>query len=66
MNIERDTVMVALFLAVLIIFGGPWVVMHAWELIAVNMFGAPELSYCAAFFGTWAMHIIFNLRVNKS
>lgn len=42
----------------LAIFLGPWVVMHAWTLIAVNMFGAPAMPYWTAFFGTWAVHIL--------
>jgi len=54
----------ALILIALVIFGGPWVVMHAWTLIAVNMFGAPVMSYWTAFWGTLAMHIIFDLNVN--
>ena len=40
------------------IFLGPWVVMHAWWLIAVQMFGAPAMPYWTAFFGTWAVHIL--------
>lgn len=54
------TVIIVLALA---IFLGPWIVMHAWSLIAVGMFGAPAMSYWAAFFGTWACAILFG---NKS
>lgn len=50
----------AIVLVALAIFFGPWIVMHAWTLIAVNMFGAPAMSYWTAFFGTWAAHIIFS------
>jgi len=67
MDFERigcGTAIGALILIVLVIFGGPWVVMHAWTLIAVNMFGAPVMSYWTAFWGTLAMHIIFDLNVN--
>ena len=57
------TVLIVLAIA---IFLGPWIVMHAWTLIAVNMFGAPAMSYWTAFFGTWAAHIIFSrMGVNK-
>jgi len=63
-DIGCGTLILALVLIALIIFGGPWIVMHAWMLIAVNMFGAPVMSYWTAFFGTWAMHIIFDLNVN--
>jgi len=41
------------------LFLGPWVVMHAWYLIAVCMFGLPAMPYWTAFFGTWAVHILF-------
>jgi len=67
MDFERigcGTAIGALILIALVIFGGPWVVMHAWTLIAVNMFGAPVMSYWTAFWGTLAMHIIFDLNVN--
>ena len=47
-------------LLALVIFLGPWVVMHAWSLIAVGMFGLPAMPYWTAFWGTWAMHIIFS------
>lgn len=50
----------------LVVFLGPWVVMHAWTLIAVNMFGAPAMSYWTAFFGTWAIHILTEQFRNKS
>ena len=49
------TVIIVLALA---IFLGPWIVMHAWSLIAVGMFGAPAMPYWTAFFGTWAVHIL--------
>ena len=50
----------------LLIFFGPWIVMHAWQLIAVDMFGAPAMPYWAAFFGTWAVHILTeNIRSDK-
>ena len=42
-----------------IVFLTPWIVQITWGMIAVNMFGAPVMSYWAAFFGTWAMHILF-------
>ena len=47
-----------IIIVALAIFLGPWVVMHAWNLIAVAMFGAPAMSYWTAFFGTWAVHIL--------
>ena len=51
----------------LAIFLGPWIVMHAWTLIAVDMFGAPAMSYWTAFFGTWAVHILTErIRSSKS
>lgn len=53
------TVILLMLLIAAIIFCAPLVVMKAWELIAVVMFKAPAMSYWAAFFGTWAMHIIF-------
>lgn len=43
----------------LVVFAGPWIVMHAWSLIAVGMFGAPAMSYWTAFWGTMAFHILF-------
>ena len=58
------TIIIVLVLA---IFLGPWIVMHAWTLIAVNMFGAPAMSYWTAFFGTWAVHVLTQqFRSNKS
>ena len=42
------------------LFIAPLVVTHAWALIAVNMFGAPVLTYWPAFWGMWALSIIFN------
>ena len=50
----------------LLLFVGPWIVMHAWTLIAVNMFGAPVMPYWTAFWGTCAAHIIFGKWSNKS
>ena len=55
-----------IILVALVIFLGPWVVMHAWTLIAVNMFGAPVMPYWTAFFGTWAAHILLSRMSNKS
>lgn len=63
-HIGCGTVIAALLLIALVVFGGPWIVMHAWTLIAVNMFGAPMMPYWTAFWGTLAMHIIFDLKVN--
>lgn len=57
------TVIVVVLLA---IFFGPWVVMHAWSLIAVGMFGAPAMSYWTAFWGTWAVHILTQQLRGKS
>lgn len=66
-NMGCGTAVAVLILIALIIFGGPWVVMHAWTLIAVNMFGAPAMSYWTAFFGTWAIHVLTeNFRIQKS
>lgn len=48
-----------------VIFGAPWIVQIAWGMIAVGMFGAPALSYWAAFMGTWALHIIFRANVSS-
>lgn len=58
----------ALIVAIIIaIFLGPWIVMHAWYLIAVCMFGAPAMPYWTAFFGTWAIHVLTQqLRSTKS
>ena len=50
----------------LVLFLGPWVVMHAWGLIAVGMFGAPAMPYWTAFFGTWAVHILLSRVSGKS
>lgn len=55
-----------LVLIAIILFLGPWVVMHAWSLIAVGMFGAPAMSYWTAFFGIWAVHILLSRMSNKS
>ena len=57
------TVIIVLALA---IFLGPWIVMHAWSLIAVGMFGAPAMSYWTAFWGTWAVHILTQQLRSKS
>ena len=43
----------------LAIFLGPWVVMTGWNMIAAGMFALPTLTYWPAFFGTWAIHILF-------
>ena len=48
-----------IILIALVIFLGPWVVMTGWNMIAAGMFAAPVMSYWPAFFGTWALHIIF-------
>lgn len=58
-DVGCGTIILLVLLIVAIIFCAPLVVMKAWELIAVVMFKAPAMSYWAAFFGTWAMHIIF-------
>lgn len=50
----------------LVIFLGPWIVMHAWYLIAVCMFGLPAMPYWTAFFGTWAVHILLQQVHSKS
>jgi hypothetical protein len=42
-----------------LIFVQPLIVVHAWSLIAVGMFGAPALSYWAAFWGMLALELIF-------
>jgi len=48
-----------IILIFLFIFAGPWVVMHAWNLIVAGMFAGPTMPYWTAFFGTWAVHILF-------
>ena len=42
----------------IVIFLGPWIVMHAWGLIAVEMFGLPAMSYWTAFWGVLAVHVL--------
>ena len=54
-----------LVVLLLFIFIGPWIVMHAWTLIAVNMFGAPAMGYWTAFWGTIAIHILFGKNSTK-
>lgn len=49
---------IVLYIAWLFIM--PLIVTHAWALIAVNMFGAPVLTYWPAFWGMWALSVIFN------
>jgi len=62
---EGAKILGLLILIAAIIFIGPWVVMTAWSMIAVDMFGLPALSYWAAFMGTWAVHIIFERMGSK-
>ena len=60
---NKNKIFVKVFIVVFFIawvFLAPLVVMHAWTLIAVNMFGAPVLTYWPAFWGMWALSIIFN------
>ncbi len=55
-------------LIVAIIFAGPAVVMTGWNMIIVDMFGGPAISYWTAFWGTWAFHIIterFGTHISK-
>lgn len=60
-------VVVAVFLLMIAwIFVAPAIVAHAWALFAVGMFGAPAISYWTSFWVTWAIHILFNFRVNTS
>lgn len=49
-------VLVAIALA---IFLGPWIVMHAWNLIVVGMFAGPVMSYWTAFWCTLAVRVLF-------
>jgi uncharacterized membrane protein len=51
-----------------IIFAGPAIVMTGWNMIVAGMFGGPTISYWAAFWGTWAFHIIterFGTHISK-
>ena len=48
----------------LLIFAGPWVVMHAWNLIVAGMFAGPAITYWTAFWGTWAVHILFEKTIS--
>ena len=41
------------------VFLGPWIVMHAWNLIVAGMFAGPTIGYWAAFWGTLAVHCLF-------
>ena len=63
-DIGCGTALLLGLIVLVVIFGAPWIVQIAWTAIAVQMFRAPALSYWAAFMGTWAMHIIFDLNVN--
>ena len=51
-------------LIALAIFLGPWIVMHAWNLIVAGMFAGPLISYWTAFWGVLAVHILFEKTVN--
>ena len=59
-------VFAVLVILALVIFGEPWVVMHAWGLIAVNMFGAPVMPYWTAFWGTLAVNTLFGHATNAA
>lgn len=53
-------VLIALIIYLVWLFIAPFIVTHAWMLIAVNMFGAPVLTYWPSFWGMWALSVIFN------
>lgn len=50
---------IAILFFIVWLFIAPLIVVHAWTLIAVGMFGAPVLTYWPAFWGMWALSIIF-------
>ena len=52
-------VLIALIIYLAWLFIAPFIVVHAWTLIAVGMFGAPALTYWPAFWGMWALSVIF-------
>lgn len=67
-NAGCGTLFAALVLIALIIFAGPAIVMTGWNMIVAGMFGGPTISYWAAFWGTWAFHIIterFGTHISK-
>lgn len=68
MNSNRGfAVVVGVFLLMIAwVFIAPAIVAHAWALFAVGMFGAPAISYWTSFWVTWAIHILFNMRVNTT
>lgn len=63
---EGAKVIGILILIALVIFIGPWVVMTGWNMIAAGMFALPTMTYWPAFFGTWALHIIFERTGGRS
>lgn len=52
-------VILAFFCVIALIFLLPLVVQHAWNIIAVQEFGAPALDYWQCFFGSWALRYLF-------